>query len=65
MPVGLIAIKVNEKLKRNKELNKKGKLLNISKRQMEKEETKTSTLDGEIKKILMIKKEKNEYNKEF
>ena len=65
MPVGLIAIKANEKLKRNKELNKKGKLLNISKRQMEKEETKTSTLDGEIKKILMIKKEKNEYNKEF
>ena len=34
---------------------------------MEKEETMASTVDGEIKKILMTEKEKNEYkrNKEF
>ena len=32
----LIAIKINEKLKKNNELNKKGKLLSIIKRQMEK-----------------------------
>ena len=34
MPAGLIAIKINEKLKKNNELNKKGKLLSISKRQV-------------------------------
>ena len=34
---------------------------------MEKEETIASTVDGEIKKILMTEKEKNEYkrDKEF
>ena len=34
MPAGLIAIKINEKLKKNNELNKNGKLLSISKRQV-------------------------------
>ena len=34
MPSGLIAIKINEKLKKNNELNKNGKLLSISKRQV-------------------------------
>ena len=34
MPAGLIAIKINENLKKNNELNKNGKLLSISKRQI-------------------------------
>ena len=32
MPAGLIAIKINEKLKKNNELNKNGKLISITKR---------------------------------
>ena len=34
MPAGLMAIKINEKLQKNNELNKKGKLLSIGKRQI-------------------------------
>ena len=34
MPAVLIAIKINEKLKKINELNKNGKLLSISKRQV-------------------------------
>ena len=33
LPAGLIAIKINEKLKKNNEINKNGKILSISKRQ--------------------------------
>ena len=34
IPAGLIAIKINEKLKMNNEINKNGKILSISKRQV-------------------------------
>ena len=34
MPAGLIAIKINEKLKKNNEFDKNGKLLSITKRQV-------------------------------
>ena len=34
MPTGLIVVKINEKLKKNNELNKNGKLLSIIKRQV-------------------------------
>ena len=50
MPSCLLAIKINEKLKKNNELNKNGKLLSISKRQV------NDILKEKYGKLLKIKK---------
>ena len=56
MPAGLIAIKINEKLKKNNELNKNGKLISITKRLVN---NILREKYGKSLKIWRIKKEKN------
>ena len=62
MPAGLIAIKINEKLKKNNELDKNGKLLSITKRQVNNILKEKYGKPLKIKKVFI--KTKNQKRKE-
>ena len=65
MPTGLIAIKINEKLKKNNELNKKGRLLSISKRQIKNILREKYRKPLKIKKVFYLNEESKKKRKEF
>ena len=65
MPAGLIAIKINEKLKRNNERNKKGKLLSISKRQVNNILKEKYGKPLKIKKVFYLNEDSKKKRMEF
>ena len=65
MPAGLIAIKINEKLKKNNELNKNGKLLSISKRQVNNILREKYGKPLKIKKVFYLNEESKRKRMEF
>ena len=65
MPVGLIAIKINEKLKKNNELDKNGKLLNITKRQVNNILKEKYGKPLKIKKVFYLNEDSKKKRLEF
>ena len=65
MPAGLIAIKINEKLKKNNERNKNGKLLSISKRQVNNILKEKYGKPLKIKKVFYLNEDSKKKRMEF
>ena len=65
MPAGLIAIKINEKLKKNNELDKNGKLLSISKRQVNNILKEKYGKPLKIKKVFYLNEDSKKKRLEF
>ena len=65
MPAGLIAIKINQKLKKNNELNKDGKLLSIGKRQVNNILKEKYGKPLKIKKVFNLNKDSKKKRLEF
>ena len=65
MPAGLIAIKINEKLKKNNELNKNGKLLSITKRQVNNILKEKYGKPLKIKKVFYLNEDSKKKRLEF
>ena len=65
MPAGLIAIKINEKLKENNELSKNGKLSSISKRQVNNILREKYGKPLKIKKVFYLNEESKRKRMEF
>ena len=65
MPAGLIAIKINEKLKKNNEINKNGKILSISKRQVNNILKEKYGKPLKIKKVFYLNEDSKKKRMEF
>ena len=65
MPAGLIAIKINEKLKKNNELNKIGNLLSITKRQVNNILREKYGKPLKIKKVFYLNEESKKKRMDF
>ena len=65
MTSGIIAIKINEKLKKNDELNKNGKLVSISQSEVNNILREKSGKPLKIKKIFYLNKEAKKKRMDF
>ena len=65
MPAGLVAIKINEKLKKNNELDKNGKLLSISKSQVNNILKEKYGKPLKIKKVFYLNEDSKKKRLEF
>jgi len=65
MPAGLIAIKINEKLKKNNELDKNGKILSITKRQVNNILREKYGKPLKIKKVFYLNEDSKRKRMEF